>query len=421
MGKISLSNIIDELAAKSGITRESSANFMHAFIETIERGLKEDNIVKIKGLGTFKLQEMNDRDSVAVNTGERITIKGYRKVTFTPDSAMKELVNRPFAHFEPTELNDGFPVDEEPVEPDTVVDETPEMEVVEEPIVEEPVVAEFVAKDTAAEESITEESVVEEIVTEEAVAEEPLIEEQVVEEPTPEPVSVQVDSMAVKKSEQKSEKRRRGCFWRLLVLLFVIAAALVLVYGYYTLNNDSAVEQEETAIENEAITVKPNLEAELGAEWSNEPQVEKRQQIEKDEVSVESVKQSDVITPVELEAASAEKENQIITEVETPKKQPAEVAQPTKPDFCKVTPTESLQAKTVKDITLADTTDYAIDGTLVTHKLKKGETIIQLANKYYGDKRLWPYIVKHNRMSDFNRVAIGQRVEIPVLKDKPVK
>ena len=54
MGKISLSNIIDELAAKSGITRESSANFMHAFIETIERGLKEDNIVKIKGLGKLK-------------------------------------------------------------------------------------------------------------------------------------------------------------------------------------------------------------------------------------------------------------------------------------------------------------------------------------------------------------------------------
>ena len=60
-------------------------------------------------------------------------------------------------------------------------------------------------------------------------------------------------------------------------------------------------------------------------------------------------------------------------------------------------------------------------GTLVTHELKRGETIIQLANKYYGDKRLWPYIVKYNRMRNFNNVAIGQKIEIPVLKEKLVE
>lgn len=388
MGKISLSNIIDELAAKSGITRESSANFMHAFIAAIERGLKEDNIVKIKGLGTFKLQEVNDRDSVDVNTGERITIKGYRKVTFTPDSVMKELVNRPFAHFEPTELNDGFPVDEEPVELDVAAAEAPEVEVVEEIV--------------------------------NPVTEEPVAEAQVTDEPVLESASMQAEPVATKHLEPKNEKRRRGCFWKLLLLLFVVAAALALVYGYITLDG-TAVEQEDAVVENEAITVRSNLEEELGAEWSNAPQVEKHQQIEKEEVAVESVKQSDIAAPVEQEAASAGKETPIITESEASKERPTEVAQPTKPDFCKVTPTESLQAKTVKDITLADTTDYAIDGTLVTHSLKRGETIIQLANKYYGDKRLWPYIVKHNRMSDFNRVAIGQKIDIPVLKDKSVK
>jgi nucleoid DNA-binding protein len=428
MGKISLSNIIDELAAKSGITRESSANFMHAFIAAIERGLQEDNIVKIKGLGAFKLQEVNDRDSVDVNTGERITIKGYRKVTFTPDSVMKELVNRPFAHFEPTELNDGFPVDEVPVELDVAAAEAPEVEVVEEivnPVTEEPV----------AEESATEDSVVEEIVTgepiaeapiaedptsEEPVADEPVADAQVTDEPVLESASMQAEPVATKHLEPKNEKRRRGCFWKLLLLLFVVAAALALVYGYITLDG-TAVEQEDAVVENEAITVRSNLEEELGAEWSNAPQVEKHQQIENEEVAVESVKQSDISAPVEQEAASAGKETPIITESEASKERPTEVAQPTKPDFCKVTPTEALQAKTVKDITLADTTDYELDGTLVTHRLKSGETIIQLANKYYGDKRLWPYIVKHNRMSDFNRVAIGQRIDIPVLKDKSVK
>ena len=89
--------------------------------------------------------------------------------------------------------------------------------------------------------------------------------------------------------------------------------------------------------------------------------------------------------------------------------------------FCSVTITESLDAKTIKDITPADTTDYLMEGTLVTHQLKRGETLILLSKKYYGDKRLWPYIVKYNWMKDFNHVAIGQMVNIPVLKDKPMK
>jgi nucleoid-associated protein YgaU len=76
-----------------------------------------------------------------------------------------------------------------------------------------------------------------------------------------------------------------------------------------------------------------------------------------------------------------------------------------------------LKAKAIKDITPADTTDYTMNGTFVVHELKRGETIIQLANMYYGDKRLWPYIVKYNRMEDFNNVAIGQMVNIPVLRN----
>ena len=108
MGKISLINIAEELAAKSGLGKDVTDNFLHAFIETIEKGLNEDNLVKVKGLGTFKLMEVSDRGSVDVNTGERITIKGHTKVSFTPDNAMKEFVNRPFAHFEPTELNEGY-------------------------------------------------------------------------------------------------------------------------------------------------------------------------------------------------------------------------------------------------------------------------------------------------------------------------
>ena len=112
MGKITLINIAEELASRSSLDKATADNFIHAFIETIEKGLYEDNLVKIKGLGTFKLMEVSDRGSIDVNTGERITIKGHTKVSFTPDSAMKEFVNKPFAHFEPTELNDAYAEEE---------------------------------------------------------------------------------------------------------------------------------------------------------------------------------------------------------------------------------------------------------------------------------------------------------------------
>ena len=80
--------------------------------------------------------------------------------------------------------------------------------------------------------------------------------------------------------------------------------------------------------------------------------------------------------------------------------------------------TESLAAKSLKNITQADTTDFLIDGTMCTHTLQSGETIIQLARKYYGDKRLWPYIVKYNDIVDFNKVSVDMNINIPVLKNR---
>ena len=77
MEKISLSNLAEALAVKSCISREAASNFMHSFIKTIEKGLQENGMVKVKGLGTFKLLEVSERSSVDVNTGERIIIKEY--------------------------------------------------------------------------------------------------------------------------------------------------------------------------------------------------------------------------------------------------------------------------------------------------------------------------------------------------------
>lgn len=388
MAKISLSNIAEELAAKSGLTRDAADGFMHAFVATIEKGLQEDGMVKIKGLGTFKLQEMSDRDSVDVNTGDRITIKGYRKVTFTPDSAMKEFVNRPFAHFEPIELNEGYPTEEEPEVSETAVDEMEVVEVAEtvSEIEEEKEVA------TVVETTIETMDKATEATTEEAVTSTTEMIEEV------EKVEKEVEKTEVVTEEKKDSSRRRrwGCLLSFLLLLIAAGA-----YVYYDITIiDGPKESYKGDIgESDVITVKPNLVEELGAEWRNE-------QNEKPVLPTEMPKENAIEVLPDSSSSkldpSKEKTAASIVKVE---------------DYVVVL-TESLKAKAVKDVTLADTVDYVMEGTLVSHKLKSGETIVQLSNKYYGDKRLWPYIVKYNRMKNFNSVAIGQVIDIPVLRVK---
>ncbi|MBR5235545.1 MAG: HU family DNA-binding protein [Bacteroidaceae bacterium] len=477
MGKITLVNIAEDLVAKSGLAKEDADKFLHAFVETIEKGLRKDKIVKVRGLGTFKLMDMNGRDSVDVNTGERITIKGYTKVSFTPDSSMKEFVNRPFAHFEPVELNDGYPDEEEPVEADESVDEsvdedTPQpVEEQAEPIVEEVQVVAEVAEVATVEESAPESTEVAETVeavevadtTEETetvetieasepvetseVAEshesvepvEPV--EEVVEEPSivADAVSSGLDAETEEQQELPSEEvaveaivadeavekvatspaseeinktgkkhsRRRGV-GGIIVLLLIVAVAGVYYLTDFTIGDIISLEKGSQEIaEREDIKVNPHLVQELGGDRGHEPKVEEAAPEAKAEAVAEA-KQEEVSAPVEVA--------EVTPSVEA---KPTEVVAETKPVAASETNTvviaEALAAKSIKEITIADTTDYVMGGTLATHKLQAGETIIQLARKYYGDKRLWPYIVKYNQITDFNKVSVGMSVDIPAL------
>lgn len=482
MGKITVTTIAEELVARNGVSREVADNFVRAIVETIEKGLREDGLVKVKGLGTFKLMEMSDRGSVDINTGERITIKGYRKVSFTPDSAMKEFVNRPFAHFEPTELNEGYPAEEEQqeavgdegvvnettdaiepsetplssdIQPDkaeseeqespeedvaasnetTVVeaDEVPEVEdevaavpeevpspmvdeapveveesevpvemleseavvAEEEPVEIEEEIAEIKEETVETEETAADEEQVEAVVEEAEESKESI---DIEEEAEPEaPVSEEIES-------KRQSSRRGGCGWLIVVLLIALACG---VYYLMTIDQDTLSDYGAKMEEYNDMMVNPNLEEELGEGWGEEPQVAPAPKEAPDTVNSEKEQ-----TVVAAESATPKVKSEPHKEV-APAPQASADAK-----FCVVTPTESLEAKTIKDITPADTTDYIIDGTLVTHELQNGETIIQLARKYYGDKRLWPYIVKYNWMKDYNNVAVGQMINVPVLKNK---
>jgi nucleoid-associated protein YgaU len=194
------------------------------------------------------------------------------------------------------------------------------------------------------------------------------------------------------------------------MLLFI--AGLYFFYGYSHVESSEA---EETKL-HDVITVRPNLEEELGAEWGDEVEVKTPSVTSMTEVKTE--KQATL--PVEAKPNSTEvasKGNMLVQATDVSVAQTDALV----PEVVAVVLTDALRAKAIKDISIADTTDYVMEGTLVEHKLKRGETIIKLSNRYYGDKRLWPYIVKYNNMRDFNKVAIGQKINVPVLKEKTIE
>ena len=100
MGKIFLEDLAAELARRDDISQKQAKLFLKALVETVQKGIADDGLVKVKGLGTFRLVDIEARESVSVNTGQRVMIDSHQKLAFTPDTAMKELVNRPFSMFE---------------------------------------------------------------------------------------------------------------------------------------------------------------------------------------------------------------------------------------------------------------------------------------------------------------------------------
>ncbi|MCM1079194.1 MAG: HU family DNA-binding protein [Bacteroidales bacterium] len=148
-----MKDIARTVADKHGLTRSESEQFLSAMFELLKSTLQADDQVKVKGLGTFKVQTVKPRSSINVNTGERVMIDSHEKISFTPDKAMAESVNKPFGHFETVVLNDGVVFDdmEDTTEKaDETVAVNPQQEMREEVnIQEEPEASEPVSTGTA--------------------------------------------------------------------------------------------------------------------------------------------------------------------------------------------------------------------------------------------------------------------------------
>ena len=167
------------LSAKHKIQQKEAERFLTAVVDVLNDGLHYEKLVKVKGLGTFKVIDVKNRESVDVNTGERILIEGRPKITFTPDAVMKDLVNKPFAQFETVVLNEGVTFDNLPEESEVPLADEPEPQPEIEQLMEEKPAPEPVPEEEQPEEIIIPQETVSEPVA-------PLAEMPVAEAPEPE-------------------------------------------------------------------------------------------------------------------------------------------------------------------------------------------------------------------------------------------
>ena len=388
--KITLQDLINLFSEKQGINKKDAEVFVRTMFELIEEALATEKYVKIRGFGTFKLTEVDSRESVNVNTGERIEIQGHTKISFTPDATMKDLINKPFSHFETVILNEGVELEDTPVETseeivqeeiisETILTEEPaiveepqpeplvetpieEGTIVEEPTVEEQTIEEPISEEPIEEETIVEEPIVEESTIEEPVAEEPITEEQAItevqtseEKQTEEPVvEKQEETEKYVSTEEKKVKNTNRILWGVIVVL-----VLIILFGvYWMFLRPSSVPE---------VTPLPPVQEEVTIP-----------------VPVEEKQPEDTIETVKFIQLSAE-----------------ELRKEHVPSF-------------------ADTLDYQIIGTQEEYTLQKGETIIRASVKVFGTKKYWPYIVKHNLdvLPDPDNIPAGVKIKIPVLTPK---
>ena len=435
MGKVSVAWIAEAIAGKHGLTQKDAEQFVATFFDLINEALHEEKMVKVKGLGTFKVIDVRERESINVNTGERVVIESHGKISFTPDPIMRDLVNKPFAQFETVMLNDdvdieelnAVSVDEEPL---TIVDEQPQ-EVEEELSVaatgpkvvdEQPLMNE----DQSQEETVPQLQEVEEPLLEVAerfVEEEP---EQVVEEepeqveeelpveveeqpqqameteaalmpveaspvddePQPEEESspVEEEPLAAQDEDDEEEEKPSSFFERhetlLLTLSHLFVAAIALAIGYIIgmqhFDMDRPVVQE-TVVDSTARVSKTVVKP-AAKDSVKDTVKEKAQQVKEDK---HLLKEEDVVN---VPAAATHD-------------QPA-------------TANDSKQLATAN--AMVKTGAYRIVGTAKTITVKKGDTMERLSRLYLGEG-MSCYIQLHNGVAE---VSEGMRLKIPKLELK---
>ena len=425
MSKVSITELASKLMEKHGLKRTEAELFIRQFVGVINDGLKNDKSVKVKGLGTFKVQAVSARKSVDVNTGEAIVIEGRDKISFTAEAVMRDLVNAPFAQFETVIVNDGVDFSEidaknqadntEAKEPTPAVEPTPVAE--PEPAVVEPTpVAE-------PEPAVVEPAPVAEpepTVVEAAPAAEPepTVEPAPVAEPEPavvEPTPIVEQTPAVEDSDSDTdelEAKSKSYKNTIIVLASSLACVVILaVVGFvYMFSQIEKRDNRIAHLETQTATLADRM---MKTHMSPAPAA--NQPAANDEAD-------NILAANEqkIEAAQkADKENNLKTAEAKPepKAEPKAATKPTaeaKAHAAKSAPSILSQSAYDKDPRVR-TGAYVITGIANTVTVKAGQTMSSLSKTYLGPG-MECYLEAVNGGN--RELKAGEKIKIPALKTK---
>ena len=377
--KITLHELVDLFARKSQLSQADATLFAKEFLSLIEEALARDKYVKVKGLGSFKLITVDATEETASNGPETTDGQSHTRVSFIPETGLKNLVNKPFAHFQPVLLKDevhftDLPEGETEVESQETVTEV-----------------EKTGETDAVIESLTEpatEETDEVLPQTEAVS---LIEEEPVQVPITEKVISEEEEVKEKQEDTLPEKEERipaadltpsgkeaNVPWCMIASILL---AGIFIGGIVTWVLTS------------------------GRRYIPEQVVEKlMNETQKTPALVvvsDSLQLADTLV-VKTDSSLVQKKDTLKTVAKKEEKTP--VASTSVP----------------KRETLADTVEYQITGNQGSYTLKPGESLVRVALKFYGNKKLWPYLVKHNKaiIKNPDNVPVGTTIQIPQLTPK---
>ena len=448
MSKLILQDLADVLIEKHGAGKKEALQFVSAMFDVIQEGLQTDKTVKIKGLGTFKVIEVDARESVSVNTGGRVVIDSHSKISFTPDAAMKELVNKPFSGFETVMLNDGVTFDDidsadtnesqaplvEPI--DEKVEEQAETlvptieEKVEEPV-EEPV-EEIVTTEKNIEASMKETIPEGEKKTESSVITEVPEEEQNKEERN-QAVFAPVVGLSYDDSDEANAHRNDDHHIRIsraklrrYALCFVLSCIFSFACGYIF---RGLTTPEEYKIEVDTVALVDAAEPDDRSTRMNRPALAMNTNVQSrlmaDAEAEEDVLENDVVGDEKAQIAPKPKAP-VVQEKPKQEKQKQEKPKQEKPKQAKAEPAPAPQQRTERvDTTIyrryermdnrVKTGAYIITGTEKVIKAHEGETLTKIAAKTIGAD-MTCYLEVYNGIKTPNApLKEGKQIKIPKL------
>lgn len=405
MGKLTIQDIAKVLSDRKGLSKNDASNFVNGMFDIIQQALERDMVVKVKGFGTFKIIDVDPRESVNVNTGERVLIEGHNKITFTPDQLLKEIVNKPFSQFETVVLNEGVDFAEDTTSEAYV---TPEVKAASIPLVD------FVDEDPSFENPIPlGENTVAEAPTPDAEpmpveTSVPVVESEpvsssasmVVEAPVAEVSETPANEESVEDSEEESvyEDEEEGSgsrkWLRPAVALLLGLGVGYLLGNYFPMKGEQPVEAPKPPVEMPKTVVEDTLVVDSikaavstpEAEQPAEPIVDKPVEAPKPEVKAEETKPVETVKP----AAVAPK--------------------PVAPEVDKYA---AMDAR-------VRTGAYRIVGTEKVVKVKEGDNLRRIAQRTLGPD-MECYLEVYNGLKAASPLKIGQEIKIPKLQLKKKK